>query len=261
MNENVLIIVESIFNDHTVHIAKSMANTLKCQVVNVDKASRLDINHYKVIGWGSGIYFGKHHTKLLEYASRIPEQEQKAFVFCTHGNPRVGKYQLYLSDILRERGREIIGEFDTVGFDGTGPFLLIDGMHKGHPNESDCKKASQFVAEIMPEYITKDLYLKLRKHNKIVEGKSNVYQVEGDMLVGDKVTVSHKQCNGCRICLTKCPLHVFDMENDKAIPNREMDCIYCGICQRVCEHHAIFLHGTKGDYIRVAVRHKDKHGL
>lgn len=261
MNKDVLIIVESVYNDQTIRLAKSMANTLKCKILGVDEASTVNIESYKVIGYGSGIYFGKHHTKLIEFARNLSDHKQDAFVFCTHGNPFVGNYQKSLCTILKKKKRNIIGMFDTVGFDGTGPFMLVNGAHKGRPNEKDCRKATKFISKIMSEYIQVDLYMNQVRPNKIIEGIPNTYQIDGKTLVGDKVTINHGQCNGCGICTAKCPLNIFDIKNNKSVPIRELDCIYCGICQQFCKQGAIFLHGTKRDYIRVAIHHRNKNGL
>jgi len=262
MNNNALLIVESIYNGHTLRLAQAMANKIDCRIVNADTASNLDLSQYKVIGWGSGIYFCQHHPKLIELAIKLTPQNQKAFVFCTHGNPKVGRYQDRLANALKEKNRIIIGQFHTVGFDGAGPFRLFGGGHKGRPHEGDCEKAARFIKKILPEYVASDLYLeKLKKRKNVVEGRPNIYKIKANTLAGDKVTVDHNRCDGCKMCILNCPLRVFDVIIDKAIPIREMDCTSCQLCQNFCKQHAIFLHGNKRDYVRVAIRHKDKRGL
>lgn len=262
MNEEVLIINESIFNNQTNRLATAMAGELNCQCVTLDEAVLLNINKYKVVGFGSGIYFGKHHPKIIDFVNQLPKIEQRAFIFSTHGNPILGKYHHALHLALTSRGRTVIGEFDTVGFDGTGPFMIYDGGHKGRPHEGDCKRARKFIRKILPEYIPRDFYLtKLNKKHKVIEGKPNLYKIDSVVLVGDKVTVNHNRCVGCGICAKKCPLSVFDISKDKAFPNRELDCTFCQICLKSCNYSAIAFHGSNYDYIRVAIRHRKKYGL
>ena len=67
-------------------------------------------------------YFGQHHPKIIEFVNQLSVREQKSFIFSTHGNPLVSKYHDALRFALTRKGRTVIGEFDTVGFDGTGPF-------------------------------------------------------------------------------------------------------------------------------------------
>ena len=262
MNEEVLIIEESIFNDQTKRLAKAMADQLDCRCVTIDKAKSLNVDDYKVVGFGSGIYFGMHHPKIIEFVNQLPIKDQKSFIFSTHGSPILGKYHDALRLALNQRGRTVIGEFDTVGFDGTGPFMIFGGGHKGRPHEGDCKRAKQFVRKLLPEYDITDLYLtKLEKKNKITEGHPNVYKIDSVILVGDKVTVNQNRCIGCGVCTEKCPLSVFDISDGKAIPNRELDCVFCQKCLTFCNYRAITLHGSNYDYISVAIRHRKKFGL
>jgi len=262
VNDEVLIIEESIFNNNTKRLATAMAYELDCQCVTVNEAKLLNIDRYKVIGFGSGIYFGKHHPKIIEFVNQLSVREQKSFIFSTHGNPLVSKYHDVLRLALTRKGRTVIGEFDTVGFDGTGPFLIFGGWNKGRPHEGDCKRAKEFIRKLLPEYNINDMYItKLKKKNKIIEGAPNFYEVDSVILVGDKVTVNHNRCVGCGTCIEKCPLSVFEMSNGKSLPNRELDCTFCQICQNSCNYHAITLHGSNYDYIRVAIRHRKKLGL
>lgn len=262
MNKEVLIITESIYNNQTKRLAVAMANEINCHCVTLDEAKLLNIDDYKVVGFGSGIYFGAHHPKMIEFVYKLSIRNQKIFIFSTHGNPIVSNYHETLCLALIKRGRTVIGEFDTVGFDGTGPFLIYGGGHKGRPHEGDCKRARKFIQKLLPEYVIKDLYLtKVKEKRKVIEGSPNLYKIDSVTLVGDKVTVNHNRCVGCAICVKKCPISVFDITEGKSIPNRELDCTFCGICKRACSYQAIKIHGSNYDYIRVAIRHKDKKGL
>lgn len=80
-------------------------------------------------------------------------------------------------------------------------------------------------------------------------------------MVGDKVTVNQNRCVGCGVCTEKCPLSVFEISDGKAIPKRELDCVFCQKCLTFCNYRAITLHGSNYDYIRVAMRHRKKFGL
>ncbi len=262
MNKKLLIISESIFNNNTKILAHAMADELDCLCVTVDEAKLLNIDDYEVVGFGSGIYFGKHSSKIIDFVNQLPIKEQKVFIFSTHGNPFANNYHQVLKLALVDRGRTVLGEFDTAAYDGTGPFLIFCGGNKGRPNQTDCKRARRFIKRLLPEHSVVDLYEnKLKTKNKVVEGKPNIYEVDSNILCGDKVSVNHNKCIGCCKCVKNCPLSVFEMSNGKAIPIRELDCIYCGICKKYCDTKAITLHGNNYDYIRVAIRHRKKQGI
>ena len=48
--------------------------------------------------------------------------------------------------ILKEKKTDIIGKFGCKGYDTFGPFKLVGGIAKGHPDEKNLKVAVSFVA-------------------------------------------------------------------------------------------------------------------
>lgn len=259
MNEDVLIICESVYNSNTVKLAKAMADELNCLLVNTKQAKDLNLKKYKTVGFGSGIFFTRHNSMLMEFISKLEFFEQNAFVFSTHGSPVLGKYHKPIKTLMAEKGRAIIGEFSTKGYDCTGPFTIVGGGNKGKPNESDQKKAARFVSGLFPEYKKIDDYLSMHHMETLCEGAPNVYKIKKDeneiTLIGDLVTVNLNKCIGCGKCLKNCPLSIFELQNEKAVPIRELDCVQCSSCQSYCPTRAIYLHGTWKDAIRVAIRH------
>ncbi|NMC60342.1 MAG: 4Fe-4S binding protein [Candidatus Methanofastidiosa archaeon] len=53
-----------------------------------------------------------------------------------------------------------------------------------------------------------------------------------------KVTVSDN-CTGCGVCVSTCPVGVFEIQGDKAVPINEKDCIACLLCVTECAESAI----------------------
>ena len=47
-----------------------------------------------------------------------------------------------------------------------------------------------------------------------------------------------EKCNGCEICVEKCPVSNISMEDEKAKINMN-DCIRCGVCHDVCPSEAV----------------------
>ncbi len=259
MNEDVLIICESVYNGNTLKLATAMASELNCLLVNTKHAENLDLRKYKTIGFGSGIFFAHHTPTLMKFISKLEFSEQLAFVFSTHGSPILGKYHKPLKMLLTEKGRTIIGEFSTKGYDCTGPFTIVGGGNIGKPNEIDQRKAARFVSDLFPKYRKIDDYISLPHKESLREGFPNAYKIEKEgneiVLKGDIVTVNQNKCIGCGKCLNNCPLDIFELQNEKSVPIRELDCVQCRLCQSYCPTRAIYLHGTWKDSIRVAKRH------
>ncbi len=89
MNEEVLIIEESIFNDQTKRLAKAMANQLDCRCVTTNEAKSLNVDDYKVVGFGSGIYFGMHHPKIIEFVNQLTVKIKIIYLLYSRKPPHI----------------------------------------------------------------------------------------------------------------------------------------------------------------------------
>ncbi|UCG37036.1 MAG: 4Fe-4S binding protein [Candidatus Bathyarchaeota archaeon] len=85
-------------------------------------------------------------------------------------------------------------------------------------------------------------------------GSHNDHDVRGNVdppkslgVHGTQVAVDHDVCNGDAICVSVCPVTVFDMidspgnpvSEQKSDPVREQDCIFCRACEVNCPTQAI----------------------
>ena len=46
---------------------------------------------------------------------------------------------------MDKKHSKVIGKFGCKGYDTFGPFKLVGGIAKGHPDEEDIKNAVEFV--------------------------------------------------------------------------------------------------------------------
>ena len=81
-----LVIYISVHHGNTEKIAKVMANTLDADLLQVKQMDASMLEQYDFIGFGSGIYFGKYHKSLLDFADTLPMlRNKKTFIFSTSG--------------------------------------------------------------------------------------------------------------------------------------------------------------------------------
>jgi flavodoxin len=143
-----LIIYVSYHHNNTEKIARVIAKTLNADMKNLTQIDSNNLTMYDLIGFGSGIYFFKHHKNLLEFAKKIPQSKnKKAFIFSTSGSAILKKHKP-LKKILQSKGFEIIGEFNCAGYDNFGLLKIIGGKNKGRPNDEDIKKAKIFAKNL-----------------------------------------------------------------------------------------------------------------
>ena len=128
-----------------------MAKTLNAELLRADQAE-LDANmlsDYDLIGFGSGIYGGKHHESLFAFVDKLPSMEnKKAFIFSTRGIiklPFIPDFHKPLKKKLQGKGFNIIGEFSCRGWITLGVFKIVGGISKGKPDEKDLRQAENFA--------------------------------------------------------------------------------------------------------------------
>ena len=144
-----LIIYMSVHHKNTEKIAMEMAEVLDADLMKAYEANEKDISRYDLIGFGSGIYFFKHHRKLLEFAEKLVAKKKNAFIFSTYGGGSPKIYHKLLRKKLAKRGFRIIGEFSCKGYDTFGPLKFIGGINKGKPDEKDLKRAREFAKTLI----------------------------------------------------------------------------------------------------------------
>jgi flavodoxin len=147
-----LLILFSNHHKNTQKIADVFAKILEAQIKTPQQTNPEDLQQYDLLGFGSGIYFGKHHKSLLEFAEKLPPTNKKAFIFSTNGGTigkmNVENFHKPLRTILTAKGFNIVGEFNCAGFDTYGALKLVGGISKGRPNEEDLKHAEDFAEKL-----------------------------------------------------------------------------------------------------------------
>jgi len=143
-----LIVYKSIHHGNTEKIAKEMAECLNADLIKSDNINVNNLIDYDLIGFGSGIYYGKFHKNILDLIDILPNQpDKKAFVFSTSGQGKI-EYNKSIEQKLKEKDFKVIGSFACKGYDTFGPFKLIGGISKARPNNSDIQKAKEFAAKL-----------------------------------------------------------------------------------------------------------------
>ena len=148
-----LIICISIHHGNTEKVAKAIAEILDAELVKPHEVDITTLSKYDLIGFGSGIYFGKHHKSLLSFVDELPAlKNKKAFTFHTSGLRKIRFFHECdkpLKRKLLEKGFNVIGEFSCPGFDTNGLVKFIGGIRKGRPNKKDLEKARNFAKNLV----------------------------------------------------------------------------------------------------------------
>ena len=144
-----IIIYISVHHGNTEKVAKVMADILDADLLQMKQVDVSMLEKYDLIGFGSGIYFGKHHESLLAFVDKLPMlRNKKAFIFSTSGLRKIWfihNFDKSLKEKLQRKGFDIIGEFSCRGFDTSRAAMIIGGINKDRPNARDLQQAEDFA--------------------------------------------------------------------------------------------------------------------
>ena len=137
----ILIVYKSYHLMNTEKVARAMAEATNATLAKVDEVRPEDIATYDLVGFGSGIYGGRHHKELFALVGQMPSMEKPAFVFSTSGSGKEA-YHRPLKEALTAKGCHIRGEFQCKG---EVRFLRFIRTNRGHPDEKDLEDARTFA--------------------------------------------------------------------------------------------------------------------
>ncbi len=149
--KNAILFCYSYHHSNTRKIADAIAAALPIKVVSVPVREEIDLSHYDLIGFASGIYFsefGKPIDKLIDSLDGL--SGKSCFTLCTHGAPK-GDFGGTIRNKLESKGAVVAGHWQCRGFDTYGPFKFIGGLAKKRPNEKDVESAIQYVRSLIEE--------------------------------------------------------------------------------------------------------------
>ena len=116
-------------------------------LIDVTNNPATDLSQFDRIGFASGIYYSKFHKTLLSYAEKYFPDGKETFFLYTYGAKKDG-YTKAITEVVKKHNATILGEFGSFGFNTFGPFKLIGGIAKGHPDQADLEQAVAFYKNL-----------------------------------------------------------------------------------------------------------------
>lgn len=132
---------------NTLKVLEAMAGEGEVDLIDVTTRQAVRLEVYDCIGFASGIYGFGFHKAVAEFARQYLPQGKPVFFVYTYGGAK-GNGTKELADIAREKGCSVLGEYSCKGYDTFGPFKLVGGIAKGHPDGRDLDDARSFFRQI-----------------------------------------------------------------------------------------------------------------
>lgn len=123
------------------------ASSDEITLIDASSVSSADLNAYDTIGFASGIYYSKFEKRVLSFAEKFTPIGKDVFFIYTCGAKK-DTYTASIRKALSDKNVNILGEYGCLGFDTYGPFKLIGGIAKNHPDKDEINQAVTFYSQL-----------------------------------------------------------------------------------------------------------------
>ncbi len=117
-------------------------------LIDATATDNADLTQFDVVGFASGIYYSKFHRLVLKFAENNLPANKKVFFVYTYGAKKDG-YTKAINESVAKESAYVLGEYGCFSFNTFGPFKLIGGMAKGHPDDNELNRAYEFYKDIL----------------------------------------------------------------------------------------------------------------
>lgn len=132
---------------NTLKVLQAMAQEGDVDLINVADGETVQLEDYDCVGFASGVYFGRFHAGVIACAQKGLPQGKPVFFVGTYGAAKGSGFKT-LAAIAKEKNCPVLGAFGCRGHDTFGPWKMVGGIAKGHPNARDLDKARAFYRGI-----------------------------------------------------------------------------------------------------------------
>lgn len=150
-----VILYRSKHHGNTLKVVQALADHFEdIDLIDIEKLCKHeipDLSSYHLIGLASGIYYGECDRDLKRIAQEALRPGDKCFGIMTYGG--ADKWHgRDLDGICRMRQADLLTSFGCPGFDTWGPFKIVGGVQKGHPDDEDIQRAIDFYQKLLDDY-------------------------------------------------------------------------------------------------------------
>ena len=140
------IIYASVHHGNAKKIIDEIAKSNEVDLIDATQVTEKELSCYDLIGFASGVYYGKFHQTVLNFASVNLPANKNVFLICTCGGSAAFQS---IEEVVKSKQGKVVGKFSCKGYDTFGPFKLVGGIAKGHPNDKDLADAVIFYKGII----------------------------------------------------------------------------------------------------------------
>lgn len=142
-----VIIYASVHHGNTKKLVDAIAAEHEVDIIDATSVTEKDLHQYDVIGFASGVYGFNVHQAILNFASANLPANKKVFLISTSAMNK--DFSASLVKIIDEKNCDIVGKYSCHGYNTFGPFKLVGGTSRGHPDQTDIENVIKFYKGII----------------------------------------------------------------------------------------------------------------
>lgn len=142
-----VIIVASVHHGNTRKVVDAIANEFDIDVIDATKVKEIELSGYDLIGFASGVYGFNLHQSIINFASANLPVNKKIFLLTTSAMNK--DFSQSFMQAIKDKNATVVGKFSCHGYNTFGPFKLVGGTSKGHPNDKDTANAIEFYKKLI----------------------------------------------------------------------------------------------------------------
>lgn len=139
---------------NTLKVLKAMTDEGEIELIDVTARQSVHLEDYDCVGLASGIYGFEFQKAVVEFARQYLPQGKPVFFVYTYGGAK-GTGAKAVAEVARDKNCPVLGEFSCRGYDTFGPFKLVGGIAKEHPDRQDLENARSFYRTVKEAYAAK----------------------------------------------------------------------------------------------------------
>lgn len=144
-----IIVTASVHHGNTKKIVDAIAKEFAVEVVDATFVKEKDLTEYDLIGFASGVYGFNLHKAIIEFATKNLPDDKKIFLISTSAMNK--DFSQSFMDAIAAKNPMVAGKFSCHGYNTFGPFKIVGGTSKGHPDKKDIANAIDFYKEMIKQ--------------------------------------------------------------------------------------------------------------
>ena len=144
----IAIVYASRHHGNTLQLLKAISGKYDITLIDAVEGPYRDLEAYELIGFASGIDFGKFYEPVEQFLrSNLPVDKQVFFLYTcarTHSG-----FTRSVRLAAEQKNATVLGEYGCKGYNTYGPWKLIGGMNKHHPSEDELADAVCFFESLL----------------------------------------------------------------------------------------------------------------